>query len=428
MKGTDIMNCKKFFVLAGFAAVVLAGCGSDESPVVVEPEIILTELTEPVKFVFWHAMAGEQQEMLIELTDQFMIENPEITVTLQNQSSYKDLQQKLTLNMSSPKQLPTLTQAYPNWMENAIIDNLLVDLTPYIEDPIVGYDHYEDIIKGFRDGTEINGKIYSIPFNKSTEVLWYNKTLFDELNLTPPTTYEELAQTAKTIYDETGIIGAGFDSLSNYYTTYLYNEGLELDPELDVTGPESVAAVDYYLDGIQDGYFRIAGTDIFLSGPFGNELIGMYTGSNAGESFIEKSVGDKFEVGVAPYPADAVMQQGTDIFMFNSSSREQRLAAFEYLKFLTSTDSQIKWGIATGYLPVRASAMESESYINSGSLVAPIVEEATESLYTTNPDLATDGAFREAATVLEHILAQPDEPDVDKNLTSYKNTLVEIWE
>ncbi|OON96426.1 MAG: sugar ABC transporter substrate-binding protein [Candidatus Epulonipiscioides saccharophilum] len=421
------MKLKKLLPLL-FVPFVFISCSNDTTEVVDEPDIILTELIEPVEFVFWHAMAGTQQEMLIELTNRFMAEHPDINVILQNQSSYKDLQQKLTLNMASPKQLPNITQAYPNWMETALIDNLLVDLTPYIEDPIVGYDNYEDILQGFRDATEIDGKIYSIPFNKSTEVLWYNKTLFDELGLTPPTNYEELAETAKIIHDKKGIVGAGFDSLSNYYTTYLYNHGKLLDSDLDVMGPESREAVQYYLDGINDGYFRIAGTDNFLSGPFGNELIGMYIGSNAGESFVIKGAGDKFEVGVAPYPAEVVMQQGTDIFMFNPSTKEQRLAAFEYLKYLTSTDSQVDWAVATGYIPVRISAMETPTYITSGSLIAPIVEETTDSLYTTAPDLATDSAYRESATVLETILAQPDEPDVDGNLQRYHDTLLGVWE
>ena len=46
----------------------------------------------------------------------------------------------------------------------------------------------------------------AIPFNKSTEVIWYNKDLFEELNLEVPTTYEEFANVAKTITEEKGIL------------------------------------------------------------------------------------------------------------------------------------------------------------------------------------------------------------------------------
>ena len=44
----------------------------------------------------------------------------------------------------------------------------------------------------------------------------------------------------------------------------------------------------------------------------------MYVGSNASETFVKESVNGKFDIGVAPYPAKYLMQQGTDLFIFNS--------------------------------------------------------------------------------------------------------------
>ena len=291
-----------------------------------------------------------------------MEENKNITVTLQNQSSYPELQRKITATTASPKDLPTLTQAYPHWMVNAMQDELLVDLKPYIENETIGDKNYEDILEGFRTASEIDGKIYGMPFNKSTEVIWYNKTLFEELGLKVPTTFEEFAEVSKTITEKKGIVGAGFDSLNNFYTTYLKNKGVDFNKDTDVTGKESVEAANYYLDGIKEGYFRIAGTDMYLSGPFANETLGMYVGSNAGESFVKQGVGDKFEVGVAAYPAETAMQQGTDLYVFNNASAEQKTAAFEYLKFLSSTENQITWGVETGYIPATKSAIESDEY------------------------------------------------------------------
>ena len=225
---------------------------------------------------------------------------------MQNQSSYPDLQQKITATLASPKDLPTITQAYPDWMLNAVQDNLLVDLGAYINNDKLKFDNYDDILPSFRESSKIDGKIYGMPFNKSTEVIWYNKTLFDELNIKPPTNYEELTKVAKEIKDKKGIVGAGFDSLNTYYTTFLKKEGVVFDSKFDPTSEASVKAVDYYLDGIKDGYFRIAGTDKYLSGPFGNETIAMYIGSNAGETFVKQGVGDKFEVGAAPYPCKTI--------------------------------------------------------------------------------------------------------------------------
>ena len=422
------MKFKKLTSLALSAVLMtglMTGCGSKNNA---SSEEIVTEITEPVEISFWHAMSGDLEKTLEKLTDKFMEANPNITVTLQNQSTYNDLQQKMTATLASPKDLPTLTQAYPHWMINAMQDELLVDLKPYIENETIGSENYNDMLEGFKTASEIDGKIYGMPFNKSTEVIWYNKTLFDELGLEVPTTFEEFAQVAKTITEKKGIVGAGFDALNNFYTTYLKNKGVDFNRETDVTSAESVEAANYYLDGIKEGYFRIAGTDMYLSGPFANETLGMYVGSNAGESFVKQGVDGKFEIGVAPYPAESVMQQGTDLYMFSNATAEQRTAAFEFLKFLTSTENQITWGVETGYIPATHAAISSDEYKNSGSLVSSILEEATsKNLFINDVAQGVDSAYNESRVVMEDILADKNS-DVKSKLEAYRNTLMGIYE
>lgn len=405
---------------------LLTGCSSNGSTA--SNEEIVTEITAPVEITFWHAMSGDLEKALQSLTDEFTAQNPNITVTLQNQSSYQDLQQKITATVASPKDLPTLTQAYADWMFNPREEGLVTDLTPYIENETIGFDNYEDILPILREANTIDGKVYAIPFNKSTEVLWYNKTLFDELGLKVPTTYEELAEVSKTIYEKKGIVGAGFDILNTYYTTFLKSEGKVYDNNFDVTSEESVKAFNYYLEGVKEGYFRIAGTDKYLSAPFANGTLAMYVGSNAGENFVKQGVDGKFEIGVAPYPTNSSLQQGTDLYVFSTATAEQKTAAYEYLKFLTTTENQIKWASATGYMPVRQSALESEEYKNSGSLIAPILADATKYLYTNPVVYGADAAYREAGTVLEAVLANPNNADVTKKLKEFKTTLNSIWE
>ena len=420
------MKFKRLIAIA-LSFGLLTGCSSSKG-VETTNEDIVTEITSPVEITFWHAMNGDLEKSLQNLTNEFMKQNPNITVTLQNQSSYKDLQQKITATLASPKDLPTLTQAYPDWMLNPINDSLVTDLTPYIENETLKFDNYDDILPSFREAAKINGKIYGMPFNKSTEVLWYNKTLLNELGLTPPSTYDELVNVSKKIYEAKGIPGAGFDSLNTYYTTFLKSEGKTFDSSFDVTSKESDKAVNYYLDGVKDGYFRIAGTDNYLSGPFGNGTVGMYIGSNAGENYVKQGVGDKFEVGVVPYPTNASLQQGTDLYVFSSATAEQKTAAYEFLKFITSSEKQIQWASGTGYMPIRQSSIDSEAYKNSGSLIAPILSDATKNLYTNPVITGADAAYREAGTVLESVLADPNNADVTKKLEEFKSTLNSIWE
>lgn len=420
------MKFKKILPLA-ISLSLMAGCSGKKQSATPTNEEIVTEIKNPVEITFWHAMNGDQEKSLQGLVDNFQKENPNIKVILQNQSSYPDLQQKITATTASPKDLPTMTQAYPDWLLNAIDENLVLDLKPYIENETLKFDNYDDIVKGFREASTLDGKIYGIPFNKSTEVLWYNKTLFDKLNLKVPKTYEEFKDVAEDIKEKANIVGGGFDSLSNYYTTYLKNEGVTFGSKLDPTSDKSEKAVDYYLDGVKKGYFRIAGTDKYLSAPFGNETIAMFVGSNASETFVKQGVNNKFEIGVAPYPAKEVMQQGTDLFVFNSATAEQKTAAYEFLKFLTTKDNQITWATQTGYIPVRESAINSDEYKNTGSLIAPIIADATKNLFTNPLVKGMDSAYRESNTVLESVLAEKN-PDVKSKLEAFKSTLMSIWE
>ena len=69
----------------------------------------------------------------------------------------------------------------------------------------------------------------------------------------------------------------------------------------------------------------------------------------------------------------------------------------------------------------------SDKYKNSGSLISPIIGEATKNLYRNPLIKGMDSAFRESNTVLESILAQPN-GDVKSKLESFKSTLQSYFE
>jgi ABC-type glycerol-3-phosphate transport system substrate-binding protein len=93
---------------------------------------------------------------------------------------------------------------------------------------------------------------------------------------------------------------------------------------------------------------------------FANETSSVLVGTSAFAPYLRQAVGHKFAIGVAPLPAD--VQPGTALFggylgIFSKASPAQRQAAYEFLKFLTSTAGQVFWVTHTGgYLPVRKSA------------------------------------------------------------------------
>ena len=415
-------NIKRILVSL-IAVLVLVGCGSNAPK---DNADIVAELKEETEVIFWHAMNNAQEKALVELTNKFMADNPLIKVTLQNQSSYPDLQQKLNATSASPSDLPTMTQAYPGWLFNLAKDELVVDLKPFIDHSVIGIEDVSDIDAGFLGSGVIDGVTYGMPFNKSTEVLYYNKTLLEELDLKVPTTLEEFAAVSKEIYTKKQIVGGGFDSLNNYYAIGMENHGISFTPELDATGKESLAVANFYREGVKEGYFRIAGSDRYLSGPFGNQLIAMNVGSTAGEKNVVSAVDGDFEVGVALRPDKKNIQQGTDLYMFDSATANQKTAAFEYIKFLVTKESQVQWALATGYIPVRKSAMADERYINGGSLIAPIMKDAMNDTFTLPVIANADAAYNESRNFMELILTDTT-LDLEKAAEDFNNTLKSIW-
>lgn len=418
--------------LTAIATVSLAACGSKtESSDSAEKsgDKIVTKLDGTTTITFWHAMAGGQGEALEKITKEFMEKNPSIKVTLQNQSSYSDLQAKINSTLQSPKDLPTITQAYPGWLYSAASDDMLVDLDSYISNDTIGWGDQEKITSSLLEGAQIEGKQYGIPFNKSTEMLFYNADMLKEYGVEVPTTMEELKEAAKTIYEKSNgeVVGAGFDSLNNYYAIGMKNEGVDFNKDLKLTSKASKEVISYYGEGIDKGYFRVAGSDKYLSGPFANKKIAMYIGSSAGEAYTAKDTKGKFEYGVAARPSEYNLQQGTDIYMFANASAEQRTAAFEFMKYLASPDVQSEWTLATGYMPVVDSVMNSDSYKNASDMKVPAaIADATKKLFSIPVEENADSAYSEMRVIMENIYANPFK-DEDKIIKDSVSELEQVW-
>lgn len=313
---------------------------------------------ESCEITFWHSMTGEQETTLTELTDQFNSENEYgITVTLVNQGEYSDLSTKLTANAAAGT-LPDLSQAYNSWLIDYI--DMVVPLDDFVEND---YDDYDDIIESYREETSEFGFINAMPFNKSTYVYFYNKTMFDELGLEEPTTWDDLITIGETFLAEKDMVSLGFDDMAGMLEAFLLQDGAEYVSEDGALfdNDEGLETVEFIMELYNNGYARLVGEDGYFSSPFSNQLIAAYVGSSTGVSYI---TAEDFELGVAPLPGnvtEAANTAGTNIVMFSDDENSQ-LASWEYLKFLTSVDATTTWAMETGYLPVRTSAYESETY------------------------------------------------------------------
>lgn len=362
---------------------------------------------EPTTVTFWHAMSGTQQETLESLTQKFNEENEYgITVELEYQGSYSDLSKKLTANAAAGT-LPDLTQAYNNVLLEYL--DFIVPLDDYVAND---FDNWEDIIENYRDECSEFGYIHALPFNKSTYVFFYNKTLFDENGLEAPKTWDDLVTIGETLKENAGIAAIGYDDMAGMLETYLRQAGVDYVSEEGALfdTDEGQEVVNFIMDLYNNGYARLVGEDGYFSTVLSNGLVGGYVGSSTGATYI---TADGWELGVAPLVSGtnaAAYAAGTNIVMF-SSDENQQAATWEYMKFLTSTESTLTWAMSTGYLPIRTSAYESDEYqeFMAGDITATAAYAQAENFFHSATFDGSNEIRNEVNTALETIINAGDD-------------------
>lgn len=168
---------KKFLcsLVAIFAIILLVGCnGSSEN-------------NDKIEIIFWHAMGQDKSSTIQQMADSFEEKYPNVKINHSSQGNYTALLQKIKDNLRAGTG-PAVAQTYPDHVVSYLTSkDSVVDLNNYAIDSEVGFDAqgvdtsvYVDSFwqEGYK--YDDNGSLYSLPFNKSTETLCYNRTIFSK--------------------------------------------------------------------------------------------------------------------------------------------------------------------------------------------------------------------------------------------------------
>ena len=215
---------------------------------------------------------------------------------------------------------------------------------------------------------QVDGKLWSAPFQRSTAVLYWNKKAFAEAGLDPREIPDDLGRDGalRQGRDEEGCVGPGvtagvsaFRAMSARRSGSSVRSSLrtaatlfnEKGTETYLTDPKVVEALQFWVDlskvyaihppGIQE--WGTTPSD-FLEG-----RIAMIWTTTGNLTNIRKNA--RFDFGVAPYPgkvAPASVLGGGNLYIFAKASQAEKDAAFKFIKFLTSDELQADWAIQTG--------------------------------------------------------------------------------
>ena len=153
--------------------------------------------------LFWHIYGQGKSALLDELIDDFEDLYPNITVDSVSQGSYTDLLSK-TKKAIGTGVTPDLAVGYPDHFAEYLDLGGIIPLDKFVVHETWGVD-LTDFVDSYvaENAQYAEGVMYSMPYSKSTEMMVYNKTIFDANEITldyeTPITWEELEVIAETI-------------------------------------------------------------------------------------------------------------------------------------------------------------------------------------------------------------------------------------
>lgn len=349
-----------------------------------------------VTITFYHTMGAKLQGVLNNYIKEFNNLYPNIHIEHTQQGDYDGIRKVISTELAAGKQ-PNIAYCYPDHVALYNVAGAVVQLDNLINSTetvthgdgtteILGLtdEQKADFIEGYYNEGKAFGDdfMYCMPFSKSTEVLYYNKTYFDENNLTVPTTWAEMKALCQKIKQlDPNSIPLGYDSEANWFITMCeqYGSGYtssDEDNHFLFNNDKNKEFVREIASWYQEGLF----TTKTLLGGYTSDLFTnldaesrsyMSIGSSAGANYqVPDPINNEypFEVGVAMIPqVDAsnpkVISQGPSVCIFAKENPQEVIASWLFVKFLTtSVEFQAEYSMASGYVPVLKSVKNNEVY------------------------------------------------------------------
>lgn len=359
---------------------------------------------QTVTITFWHSMGGVNGKAIDALVKKFNQENKDgIKVNAQYQGEYDDAINKLKSahigNMGAD-----LVQIYDIGTRFMIDSDWVVPMQQLIDKDKWDTSQIEPNIAAYYT---VNGKLYSMPFNSSTPILYYNKSIFKKAGIsTAPTSFDEIAADGDALMKKGGakqVISLGIYGW--FFEQFLCKQGLAYAN--NGNGRKSAAtSVDFdhnggglkiaqkWLELRQKGYAPNVGRggDSGLAS-FSAGDSAMTLGSTASLKQILTEAGTKFEVGTAYFPKvsdgdkGGVSIGGASLWALNNKDEKKQEAVWKFIKFMVSPESQAYWNAQTGYFPVTTAA-HNEPVFKENIKKYPQFETAINQLHDSAPEYA----------------------------------------
>jgi sn-glycerol 3-phosphate transport system substrate-binding protein len=319
------------------------------------------------------AVGGPLTKIVDGIVDDFMQENPDIKVNAIYAGNYNDARIKAlaALKSGKPAQLSVMfsIDIYELIEQDAII--AFDDVVETAEEKAWLNSFYPTLMENGRTA----GKTWGIPFQRSTIVMYYNKDAFRAAGLDPerpPATWDELVAMGKKLTKADGSQwGAMIPSTGYPYWMFgaltMQNDQVLMNGDGDLTyfdRPAVIEALQFWKDLGEEHHIMPQGTIEWgtLRQNFLEGKTAIMWHSTGNLTAVKKNA--KFDFGVAMLPASkrrGTPTGGGNFYIFKKTSPEERKAALQLIKFMTSPKRSAEWSMKTGYMGVSPAAYETSA-------------------------------------------------------------------
>lgn len=333
-----------------------------EAPVA-EPTEAPVEEAEPVTLQYWHTHSDPETAQLDKVIAAFEAENPDITVE-PTRYAYSDFKTALLTAISSGE-VPDVARLDIAWVSEFADQGALVQLDgnmPGFEEIIA------DTFPGPLSTNFWKGHYYGLPLDTNTQVLLWNKSVFEEAGISaPPATMEEFADIACTVNRTASEDRYGYAQGGTYFWApapiFYAMGGKVTDEEITtatgyVNSPESVAAFTM----LKELYDQSCMSPNLLGGGIATDAghaEGTYAMIIDGPWMVDiyKNNYPDFEVNFAPIPTgpDGMTSSvvgGEDVVIMEGTANQE--AAMKWAAYLLSPEAQ-KMMAEVGQMPTLVS-------------------------------------------------------------------------
>lgn len=405
-------------------------------------EVTTDVIKEPITITFWEMLDNETYDAdLQKVVDAFNagigVEYG-ITVDMQVISGGTEtMETQLVAAIRAGAGVPNVVMTEATYVPDYLLADAIVDLTPYIQSAEYGLDlsDYYDFFVNLGSSYTEEGT-YTLPGYVSGEVMYYNKTFFEENGLTVPTTWDEMVETCTKITEITGRPAFGWDDPFKTFTTLITQAGAgytDSQGNILFGGDNLQVAIDaiqWYKDQISAGIFRTAGEDYYFSGPFGRGDVQLYIGSGNEAQWIQYKIPDGVTMdwacapipqgkeGWANVPAD-YSENFVYAIMDTNNDEAARMASWLFLRYLEQPENVYATTTSDAFMPYLKSVAESEAWLSVAGTAQKAESAQADAFYTYAGFDGASALRSDATTAIQDILVNG--ADVTETLTNLAN-------